>query len=174
MKAIDIARLGTPGLQWQGVVERGQFAVLYFDVKSRSMRAPNGEYLTRENGVLHVFETLLEARRHCDALVAQNARLGCLIYDAAGKRLETIEDEKFATHYHGRPAAWRYTFWAAALFFGAGVCIVVDWFSGWRFIFGMIIGVKLLTLGAFFIAEGLAGLLYYYRRKRIASGGGKA
>ena len=170
MKEIHINRLGTPGLQWQGVVESGQFVVLYFDVKSRSMRASNGEHFTRENGVLHVFETLLEARRRCAALVAKNARMGCLIYDAAGKLLETIEDEKFSTHYHGRPAAWRYTFWAAALFFGAGVCIVVDWFSGWRFIFGMIIGVKLLTLGAFFIAEGLAGLMYYYRRRRATGG----
>ena len=175
MREIGADSLGTQGLQWQGVVEPGQFVVLYFDVKSRSMRAPNGEIFTRENGVLHVFGDLFEARRHCAARVAANARVGCLIYDAGGKLLETVEDEKWATHYHGRPAAWRYTFWAVALFSGAGVCIVVDWFSGWKFIFGMIIGVKLLTLGIFFIAEGLAGLLYYYSRKRIAaSGEGKA
>ena len=157
---------GNGSLTWRDAVEPSQVVVLYFDLKSRSMRAPNGELFTRENGVLHVFDDLADARRYCTARIGSNALLGCLIYDASGKLLDTVEDKECAKRYRGRPASWRYTLFGILLFIGGAVCIVIDWISGWKLIFGPIVAVKLIALGAFFAAEGLAGLLYYNRRNR--------
>ena len=167
VREIRTATLGMQGLQWQTVVRPDEFVVLYFDSKDGAMRNPTGEHLTHQNGILHVFSDLADARRHCAGRVAANAQVGCAIYDATAKLLETVEDEKWKRHRHGSQAMWRYALWASFLCLGGVACIVLDWRSGWKLIFGPIIAVKLFVLAVFLIGEGVAGLLYY-RRKHLS------
>ena len=126
-----------------------QHAVFHFDVKTMTMS---------ETTPL-VFDSFADAQRHCGGQIQSDPTHGCRIYNKEGKVVQTFSDDRLYAQHHGRPAAKR------TVIIGI-VCIVVgassvglDAWLEWRLIFGVLLGVRFLWVGAVKFAVGISGLL---------------
>jgi hypothetical protein len=85
-----------------------------------------------------IFDTLPDAERHCQENITATPALGCRILDHSGKTVRTFSDDQIYDKHHGRPAAKR---------------------NGWRLVFGVLLGVRLLWAGTVKTIDGVSYLM---------------
>src|SRR5450432_1117343 len=132
---------------WGPPMTDSQFAVFHFDVKTMTMSG--GEPL--------LFDSFVDAERHCQEWIVAQPAMGCRIYNNAGAVVRTFSDSQLFDQHHGRPAAKRSVV-IGGLFLLAGVCSVAldAWFE-WRLILGVLLGARCLWVGTVKFSEGVAG-----------------
>ena len=126
-----------------------QYAVFHFEVKSMVMveRAPL------------IFDTFSDAERHCQENIAAHPSLGCRILDSSGKTIRTFSDHEIYDQHHGRPAAKRNVV-LGSIFLAAGLgSVALDAWLGWRLVFGVLLGVRLLWAGCVKTIDGVTTLM---------------
>jgi hypothetical protein len=138
---------------WGPAMSDSQYAVFRFDVKTMVMA----------EGAPLIFDTLPDAERHCQENIAVNPSLGCRILDHTGKTIRTLSDHQVYDQHHGRPAAKRNVL-LGSVFLIAGVSsVALDAWLGWRLVFGVLLGVRLLWAGC---VKTMDGVTYLMRETR--------
>ena len=133
-----------------------QCAVLHFDVKTMSARDAGGRESSSSNLPL-IFDNLADAERYAKDKVAAMPTLGCRIYDRDGKVLATLADGQVTQRFHGQPAARRSLLWGMLLLLVGVGLISLDVRMGYRLIFGVFLGVRVLWTAAFKLIDGIGG-----------------
>ena len=135
---------------WGPPMSASQYAVFRFDVKSMVMA--EGEPL--------IFNTLPDAERYCQENIVATASLGCRILDHRGKPVRTFSDEQVYDKHHGRPAAKRNVWLGSALLVAGASSVALDAWLGWRLVFGVLLGVRLLWAGCVKTIDGVTFLMH--------------
>jgi hypothetical protein len=130
-------------------MSESQYAVFRFDVKTMVMA----------EGVPLIFDTLSIAERHCQENIAANPASGCRILDHAGKTVRTFSDDQVYDKHHGRPAAKRNVVLGSALLVVGVSSVALDAWLGWRLVFGVLLGVRLLWAGCVKTIDGVSYLI---------------
>jgi hypothetical protein len=134
---------------WGPAMSDSQYAVFRFDVKSMVMA----------EGGPRIFDTLADAERYCQENITSNTSLGCRILDHTGKTVRTFSDDQVYDKHHGRPAAKRNVWVGSALLIAGVSSVALDAWLGWRLVFGVLLGVRLLWAGCVKTIDGVAFLM---------------
>ncbi len=126
-----------------------QYAVFRFDVKAMVMA----------DDTPLIFDTLPDAERHCRENIAGTPALGCRILDHTGKTVRTFSDDQIYDQHHGRPAAKRNVVLGSALLIAGISSVALDAWLGWRLVFGVLLGVRLLWAGTVKTIDGVTFLM---------------
>jgi hypothetical protein len=134
---------------WGPAMSETQYAVFRFDVKSMVMA----------DDTPLIFDTLVDAEGHCQENIAATPALGCRILDHAGKTVRTFSDDQVYDKHHGRPAANRNVLLGSALLVAGAGSVALDAWLGWRLVFGVLLGVRLLWAGTVKTIDGVTFLM---------------
>lgn len=134
---------------WGPPMSASQYAVFRFDVKSMVMA--EGEPL--------VLNSLSEAERYCQENIATDPTMGCRILDRAGRTVRTFSDQQIYDNHHGLPAAKRNVVLGSALLVVGVSSVALDAWLGWRLVFGVLLGVRLLWAGCVKTIDGVTFLM---------------
>ena len=134
---------------WGPAMSDSQYAVFRFDVKT--MVIAEGEPL--------IFNTLPDAEHYCQENIAAKPSLGCRILDHTGKTVRTFSDQQIYDQHHGRPAAMRNVWLGSALLLVGASSVALDAWLGWRLVFGVLLGVRLLWAGCVKTIDGVTFLM---------------
>ena len=134
---------------WGPAMSESQYAVFRFDVKSMVMA---------EGGPL-IFDTFPAAERYCQEDIASHPALGCRILDHTGKTVRTFSDDQVYDKHHGRPAAKRNVLLGSVFLLAGAGSVALDAWLGWRLVFGVLLGVRLLWAGTVKTIDGVTFLM---------------
>jgi len=134
---------------WGPAMSESQYAVFRFDVKTMVMA----------DDTPLIFDTLADAERHCGENIAAMPALGCRILDHTGKTVRTFSDDQIYDQHHGRPAAKRNVVLGSALLIAGVSSVALDAWLGWRLVFGVLLGVRLLWAGTVKTIDGASYLM---------------
>ena len=134
---------------WGPSMSESQYAVFTFDVKTMVMASSTPQ----------VFDSLDAADRHCREHRLADPAQGCRIYDHTGKIVQTFLNEEIYERYHGRPAAQRNVAIGSLCLIVGASGVALDAWLGWRLVFGVLLGVRFLWVGAVKISEGIGRLM---------------
>jgi len=134
---------------WGPAMSESQYAVFRFAVKSMVMA----------DGTPLIFDTLADAERHCGENIAAMPALGCRILDHTGKTVRTFSDDQIYDQHHGRPAAKRNVVLGSAFLIAGVSSVALDAWLGWRLVFGVLLGVRLLWAGTVKTIDGASYLM---------------
>jgi hypothetical protein len=140
---------------WTELVRPGQYAVFLFDARSHAPRGPAGD----EAGAIALCDGLTEALAFARETVAARPAIGCEIYDHEGKAKQPVEvvyNEQVRRKYHSLSWAKRETLGGTVLFFGGASLAAYDAMRGMAWIWGYIIGLKLMVIGTALLVRGAA------------------
>jgi len=146
---------------WTEIIRPGQYAVFVYDIRT---------HVTRDASVA-LCDDLAEAVAFAGSVVAAHPELCCEVYDHEGKSNEPIQviyAPSVEGRCQGRPVARRATVWGSVILLGTVVLLGVDIRHGLAWIWGYVIGLKLLVIGVSLLVRGLAGL-YEHREGRSAA-----
>lgn len=93
--------------------------------------------------------------------MARHPELCCEIYDHEGKSgepLQVVYNPAVEGRYRGRPLERRITIWGSVVFSCGAALIVVDIQHGLAWIWGYVLGLKMLVVGTGLLVRGLSGL----------------
>jgi hypothetical protein len=151
---------------WSEIIRSGQYAVFLFDARTHVLRNADGKYPARGEASVAICADLQEAVGLSNSLVAAHPDLCCEIYNhegMSGDPLQVIYNPAVRGRYVGRPVARRETLWGIALCLCSVGFIVADFRHDLAFIWGYVIGLKLLIVGCVLVVRGVLGL-YEHRR----------
>jgi hypothetical protein len=135
------------GVHWTSAIRPGQYALF---VRDRDTSVP------ADNSVA-IFDSLPEARASGEGICAQNPRARCDIYDSEGLAndpVESIYNAAVKGNYVGpKPARQRLYWGLAALSVGTGL-IAWDVHRDLLFMWGYILGIKLVLIGGSLAVQG--------------------
>jgi hypothetical protein len=134
---------------WGPAMSESQYAVFRFDVKTMVMA----------DDTPLIFDTLADAERHCGENIAAMSALGCRILDHTGKTVRTFSDDQIYDQHHGRPAAKRNVVLGSAFLIAGVSSVALDAWLGWRLVFGVLLGVRLLWAGTVKTIDGASYLM---------------
>jgi hypothetical protein len=106
-----------------------------------------------------IFDTLADAEHHCREKIAATPALGCRILEHSGKTVRTFSDDQIYDQHHGRPAAKRNVAFGSALLIVGVSSVALDAWLGWRLVFGVLLGVRLLWAGTVKTIDGVTFLM---------------
>lgn len=132
-------------------MSESQYTVFRFDVKTMIMADGPGGPL--------IFDTLTEAEKYCKENIVADPALGCRILDHAGKTVRTFSDDQLYNQHHGRPAAKRNVLLGSIFLIGGASSVALDAWLGWRLVFGVLLGVRLLWAGCVKTIDGVTFLM---------------
>ena len=147
----------TKSTYWGPAMSQFQYAVFRFDVKTMVMA----------EGAPLIFDTLPEAERHCQENIDANPVMGCRILDHTGKTVRTFSDDKIYDQHHGRPAAKRNVLLGSVLLVAGAGSVALDAWLGWRLVFGVLLGVRLLWAGTVKTIDGATFLMRETRSQEL-------
>ena len=134
---------------WGPAMSGSQYAVFRFDVKTMVMA----------DDTPLIFDSLPDAERHCRENIATTPKLGCRILDHSGKTVRTFSDDQVFDQHHGRPAAKRNVLLGSVLLVAGASSVALDAWLGWRLVFGVLLGVRLLWAGTVKTIDGASYLM---------------
>jgi hypothetical protein len=162
--------LRTPA-HWTDLIRAGQYAVFLFDIRTHVPRDAAGLFLADGGGDVAICASLDDAVEFARSVVARHPELCAEVYDDTGKSsepLRVIYDPSVQGRYQGRPVARRETVWGL-VFLVCGVSLfVVDLRHEFAWIWGYVIGLKMVIIGSALLVRGFAGL-YEHRQSRRRS-----
>ena len=139
---------------WGPAMSESQYAVFRFDVKTMVMA---------DDAPL-IFDSLPDAERHCRENIAATPALGYRILDHTGKTVRTFSDDQIFEKHHGRPAAKRNVLLGSALLVAGAGSVALDAWLGWRLVFGVLLGVRLLWAGT---VKTIDGVTFLWRDQKL-------
>jgi hypothetical protein len=159
LKLNDSAR--TPA-HWLEIIRPGEFSVFVLDADNRVPKDFDGREFRDGDAAVEIASDFDEAVHFAEGVVARHPELCCEIYGSEGKSgepLRTVYDASVRGKYEGLPVAKRETAIGVALIFVASLFIIYDALHDLRWMWGYIIGAKLLIIGGSYLVRGTAWLL---------------
>jgi hypothetical protein len=158
LKVYDPAR--TPA-HWLEIIRPGEYSVFIFDAHLRVPKDYDGHKFRDGETSVQIASDFDEALRFAQAVVASHPELCCEIYGNEGKSgepLRTVYEPSVQGKYEGFPWARREASIGLSLVAVAALFIVYDARHDLRWMWGYIIGAKLLIVGGGYLVRGAAGL----------------
>jgi len=152
---------------WTELIHPGQFAVFVFDAATHVARDRDGKPFDEDHVSIALCDDFAEAEAFAKELVGRMSVLVCEIYDHEGKSKEAtrVYNPAVRHKYVGLRYSKRQTFWGS-LVFACGLAFVVrDFMRDLTWIWGYVIGLKLMTVGGFRLGQGLVG--WYENRAEL-------
>jgi hypothetical protein len=146
---------------WTEVIRRGQYAVFLFDIRTHVTRDAEGLFPAGGNPSIAICGDLDEALDFSRGVVARHSDLCAEIYDDTGKSgdpLQVIYDPSVEGRHRGLPVARRETGWGAVVFVCGISLIAVDIRHDLAWIWGYVLGLKMVIIGTALMIRGFAGL----------------
>jgi hypothetical protein len=146
---------------WLDIIQPGQYCVFILDAAVRVPRDFNGLEFPEGGAAAEIKPDLASAVQFAETVVARHAELCCEIYGSEGKSGEpvrTVYEPSVRGLYEGLPWAKREASIGASLFSVGIALIIYDARHDLRWMWGYIIGAKLLIIGGSFLVRGIAGI----------------
>jgi len=140
--------------------------VFVFDIRTHVARDAEGRFSPDGEASVAICDDRNEALECARDVVARHPETCCEIYDHEGKSdepLQVVYNPAVEGRYRGRPHARRIIAWGSGVFLCGAALIAVDFRHGLAWIWGYVLGLKMLVVGTGLLVRGLAGL--YERRK---------
>ena len=137
------------GIHWSSAIQPGQYAAF---LRDRDTSVP----LTADS--VTIFDSLPEARAWGEEICARNARARCDIYDSDGlanDAVESIYNAAVRDNYVGPKPARRRLYWGLAVMCVGSALIAWDVHRDLLFIWGYIVGVKMVLVGGSLATQGV-------------------
>lgn len=151
---------------WTDIVRPGQYAVFVFDALSHVARNADGAgFDPPDQTFIALCDSNAEAERFANNTVGAHPHLCCEIYDHEGKAndpLATVYNPAERHKYEGRRYHQREVFLGAPAVVAGIVLVIFDYHRRFTWMWGYIVGLKLIMSGGFALIRGLIG--WYERR----------
>jgi hypothetical protein len=158
LKVYDPAR--TPA-HWLEIIRSGEYCVFIVGAADHIPRDYAGRPFKDGEAYVQIASDLAEALRFADGVVARHPELCCEIYGDEGKSgepLRTIYNDAERGKYEGLPLARREALTGSSIVTVGLLLIVYDAKRDLTWLWGYIIGLKLLIIGGSYLVRGVAGL----------------
>jgi hypothetical protein len=135
--------------------------VFLFDIRTHVARDVEGQFPAGGNVSAAICDDLDEARAFAGGVVARHPELCCEIFDHEGKSgapLQVVYDPTVQGRCQGRPVARRETAWGVTVFACGVALIAVDLRHDLAWIWGYVIGLKMVLVGTGLLVRGVSGL----------------
>ena len=143
------------GTHWSSAIQPGQYAAFLRDRDTSVPLSPDGQFAAQNS--VTIFDSLPEARAWGEEICARHARARCDIYDSEGlanDAVESIYNAAVRGNYVGpKPARRRLVAGLAAVCVGTAL-IAWDVHRDLLFIWGYIVGIKLVLIGGTLAVQG--------------------
>ena len=146
---------------WTEIISDGEYSVFILTAGDRMPRDMEGLPFSSGGESAAICADLDEAVTFANAIVARHPELCAEIYDHEGKSgepLRIVYEPSVRGKYEGRPYAKRETAWGVTIVCCGIAFIIVDFRHHLEWIWGYIIGLKLVIIGGSFLVRGLVGL----------------
>jgi len=151
----------TPG-HWTAIIRAGEYAVFFLSAARRTARDLDGRAFAQGEESVAICSSLDEAIDLANSTVARHPELCAEIYDHHGKSGEPVRliyDPSVRGKYPGsRPYAKREAAWGLLIVAGGIGFVIYDARHELAWLWGYIVGIKLLLVGGNFLVRGLIGL----------------
>jgi hypothetical protein len=147
---------------WLNVIRPGEYCVFVMTADSRAATDGDGMRFRAGEASVMIAADMAEALRFAGTVVKAHPQLCCEVYDHEGKSgepRETIYDDSVRGRYQGLPLAKREMWIGSAFVAGASIFIVYDALHSLAWMWGYIVGLKLLVIGTSYLVRGVAGLI---------------
>lgn len=166
LRIYDAAR--TPS-HWTEIIRPGQYAIFVFEARSHVARDCDARHFSAPDEVkIALCDSLAEASESAKGIVFAHGELCCEIYDHAGKAndpVETVYHPAERHKYEGRRYHKREVYLGGPAVAVGIVLVIFDYNRGFTWMWGYIIGLKLIMSGGFAMIRGLIG--WYERRNEV-------
>jgi hypothetical protein len=142
--------------------------VFVFEIRTHVPRDAEGRFPADGESCVAICDDRNEAVACAEGVVARHPELCCEVYDHEGKSgepLQVVYNPAVEGRYRGRPLERRITAWGSAVFLCGATLIAVDFRHGLAWIWGYVLGLKMLIVGTGLLVRGLAGLLESGRKQ---------
>jgi hypothetical protein len=146
---------------WLEIIQPGEFSVFILDADLRIARDFNGEEFRDGEFAAEIAPDFASAVRFAEELVARHPELCCEIYGSEGRSgepLRTVYEPSVRGKYEGLPWAKREAAIGATIISVGIAFIVYDARHDLRWMWGYILGAKLLIIGGSYLVRGIAGI----------------
>lgn len=136
------------------MIRSGQYALFIRDRDTSIPLSGDGRFAPRNS--VAIFDSLSEARASAEEICAKYPRARCDIYDSQGLAndpVESIYNAAVRENYVGPKPARRRLYWGTAAVFAGIVLIAWDVHRDLRFLWGYILGFKMLLIGGAAVAQ---------------------
>jgi hypothetical protein len=143
------------GIHWTSAIRPGQYAAFLRD-RDTSVPLTAGGQFAAHNSVT-IFDSLSEARAWGEGICARYARVRCDIYDSeglAGEAVESIYNAAVKGNYVGPKPARRRLYGGLAAVCVGTVLIAWDVHRDLLFLWGYILGLKMVLAGGAMAIQG--------------------
>jgi hypothetical protein len=145
------------GVHWSSQIRPGQYAVFLRDRDTAVALTPDGQIATDPS--VTVFESLPEAHAWGVEICAQRPRIRCDIYDSDGLAndpVESLYNPAIRGKYVGPEAGRKRLYVGVTAIFIGSLFIAWDVHRDLLFLWGYIIGLKLVLTGGVSVIQGVA------------------
>ena len=153
---------------WLDIIRPGEYAVFVLHADSRAPADRDGRDFRAGEASVIIAPHLAAARDFAEKIVAANPKLCCEIYDHHGKSgppVATVYESSVRGRYEGIEYARRNTAIGVLLLALAAAFIVYDARHDLVWLWGYIVGLKLLIIGSVFLVRGTAGIIEHRSAK---------
>ena len=143
------------GIHWSSQIQPGQYAAFLRDRDTSVPLTPNGQFAAHNS--VTIFDSLPEARAWGEEICARYARARCDIYDSEGlanDAMESIYNAAVRGDYVGPKPARRRLYGGLAAVCAGSVLIAWDFHRDLLFMWGYILGVKMVLAGGAVAIQG--------------------
>jgi hypothetical protein len=146
---------------WTQIISQGEYAVFILAAGNRMPRDREGRPFSSGGESVAICADFDDAVDFADTIVARHPELCAEIYDHEGKSgepLRVVYEPSVRGKYEGRPYAKRETAWGLAIISCGIAFVIFDVRQSLAWMWGYIIGAKLIIIGGSFLIRGLIGL----------------
>ena len=144
------------GIHWSSAIQPGQYAAFLRDRDTSVPLTAAGQFAAHNS--VTIFDSLSEARAWGAEICARHPRARCDIYDSEGlanDAVETIYNAAVRGDYVGPKPARRRLCWGLAAMCVGIALIAWDVHRDLLFIWGYIVGVKMVLIGGTLATQGV-------------------
>jgi hypothetical protein len=162
LKLVDPGRVPS---HWLEIIQPGQYCVFILDASVRVPKDFNGHEFQDGEAAVEIAPDLASAEQFALTVVTRHPELCCEIYGSEGKSgepIRTVYESSVRGRYEGLPWAKRQAAIGATIISVGIALIVYDARHELRWMWGYIIGAKLLIIGGSFLVRGIAGICEHH------------
>jgi hypothetical protein len=143
------------GSHWSSAIRPGQYAAFLRDRDTSVPLTADGQFAAQN--YVTIFDSLSEARAWGEEICGRHSRARCDIYDSEGlanDAVESIYNAAVRGNYVGPKPARRRLYWGLTVMCVGSALIAWDVHRDLLFIWGYIVGIKMVLIGGTLATQG--------------------